>query len=181
VRGAGEAKPLLTGAGAEPRPSSSQLPITVQRLNGLVQGQGQGGAGHHAGDYFDIRATVVSFGLVHGGVEFPVGGDPGGEPVFEAQGLGELGVVPGWQVVVADARVLAEQAFDEVALVIEAKDDGFEAEPVELADFLDGHLVGAFAGDEDDSAFGMGQCHAEGCRSGPTDGAPERLIEENGA
>ena len=65
------------------------------------------------------------------------------EPAVATQRLRQQVVMPLRDIVVAGLRVLAEQALDQIATVVQKEDDRLQAETVKLADLLCGELVGA--------------------------------------
>lgn len=67
-------------------------------------------------------------------VELGACGDARGEPAVASEGVRQLGVAPGGDVVAGDRRVVAEQPLDQVAVVVVHKDDRPQPEPSELAD-----------------------------------------------
>ena len=60
-------------------------------------------------------------------IKLAAGGDPGREPVFAPERCWQLLVVPRCHIVVLYLPMLAEQAFYQVAMVIEDKDHRFQS------------------------------------------------------
>ena len=89
-------------------------------------------------DHLDLRASGARLCLAHCGVEFPAGIDARREPAIAAQRLRQQVVMPLRKIVVVDVRVLAEQALDQIAIVVQKEDDRFQAATVKLAHLLRG-------------------------------------------
>src|ERR1700743_1580671 len=83
--------------------------------------------------------------------------------------------MPGGNIIITGARIFAEQPLDGVAAVVQDKDHRLRAETGELANFLYGELMGAFAGDEQHAAVRRGDRSAERSRRRPADRAPQAL------
>ena len=77
--------------------------------------------------------------------------------------------------VVVDVSAFAEKVLDAVDVVIEDENDRLDAVASHDADFIEGELVGAIAGDHPSAAGLFGEADAQRGRGGPSDGAPESL------
>jgi len=86
--------------------------------------------------YLDISPRAADFGLPNRRVELAAGDDSGGKPALAAHRVRKLVVTPFREIIIVDVRVLAEQPFDQIAVVVEHKDDWLQPEAMELADFL---------------------------------------------
>ena len=82
-------------------------------------------------------------------------------PQVAAHRLRQLVIMPFRDIVVVDLGVFAEQSLDQIAYVVEQKDDWLQPKAMELGDLLGGELVRALAGDQDRAPLGCGQCGAE--------------------
>lgn len=98
---------------------------------------------------FNVGTGPAGFGSFDSFIEFAACGYARCHPVVAAERLRKLVVVPFRKVVAVTFRILAEQAFDEVAVIVEHENDRFQPKTIELADFLRCQLVRAFTCDED--------------------------------
>lgn len=133
-------------------------------------------ARHH----FNIDSRLTRFGTSDGTVQLATGGDSSHKPVVTPEGRWYLLIIPRRHIVVGFLSILTEQAFNQVAMIIEDKNDGLESVASELAHFLRSELMGTFPRDQHGPVLRGGNSGPKGCWSGPADGAPESLIVKDG-
>lgn len=83
-------------------------------------------------DDLDIGTGFAVAGGLHRGLEFAERRDPGGEPIGASESARQFGISPGRQVVVRPIWIFFQGSLDEIALVIENKDDDIGGEPAML-------------------------------------------------
>jgi hypothetical protein len=108
---------------------------------------------HTCRQHLDISARAAGFRPLDRPGELAAASDSGGKPALAAQRFGKPVVTPLGKVVVVRVPILAENPLNQIAVVVEHKDDWLQPEAMELADFLRRQLVRSFAGDEDRSAI----------------------------
>ena len=99
---------------------------------------GQCRSGVPIGYHLDVSTAVTGFRLHYNVIELTACGHARCEPSIAAERLRQLVILPRSEIVVIGFRVLSQQTFDQIPVVIQHEDDWPQAKAMELADFLRG-------------------------------------------
>src|ERR1700722_6620587 len=130
---------------------------------------------HSFADNFDIGAGFAFAGGFHRRVEFAKRCDPRGEPIGASERARQFRISPGRQVVVGPIWIFFQGSLDEIALVIENKNDDIGGEPAHAADLVRRQLVGALSRNENRASARIGERNAKGRSRRPADRSPQDL------
>src|SRR5580693_8705682 len=112
-----------------------------------VMSEGEDGRHVHSfADNLDIGAGFAFTGGFHRRVEFAERCDPRGEPFGASKRARQFRISPVREVVVGPIWIFLERPLDQIAVVVENKDDDIGAEPPHAADLVRRKLVGALPG-----------------------------------